>query len=264
MTEITTYAPGTFCWAELATHDSRDAKRFYTGLFGWTHEDSPIGPDEYYTMLRLRGKDVGALYQMRSEEQSAGAPPHWNSYVAVASADDSVAKAGELGGKIVKGAFDVMDAGRMAVIQDPAGAAFCLWQAGRHPGAGLVNEAGAFCWNELATTDEHKAGEFYRGLLGWGATVQEIRAMRYTTFTSADGRRAAGMYQASGEQAGMPPAWLVYFAVADCDASASRAQELGAAEVAPPADIPGIGRFAILADPQGATFGIVKLSMPPG
>jgi len=262
MPEFDSYVPGTFCWVELATHDSKDAKRFYTELFGWTIEDSPIGPDMYYTMLRLRGKDVGALYQMESKEQSAGVPPHWNSYVSVASADASAARAGELGAKIVKPAFDVMDAGRMAVIEDPTGAAFCLWQPNRNHGATLVTEPGAFCWNELATPDMKAAGDFYTGLFGWDSMVQETGPMRYTTFSN-QGRPAAGMYEPSAEDAGMPPGWLVYFAVADCDTDASRAQELGAALIVPPADIPGIGRFATLADPQGAVFAIIKLANPP-
>lgn len=262
MPEMDSYTPGTFCWVELATHDSKDAKRFYTSLFGWTTQDSPIGPDQYYTMLRLRGKDVGALYGMGSQEQSAGVPPHWNSYVSVASADDGAAKARQLGGKILKPAFDVMDAGRMAVIEDPTGAVFCLWQANRNYGAVLVTEPGAFCWNELATPDPKAAGDFYTGLFGWDSMVQEMGATSYTTFSNA-GRPAGGMYQPSAEQAGMPPAWVVYFAVGDCDASFSQAQELGAAVMAPPMDIPGIGRFAILADPQGAVFAIIKLATPP-
>jgi predicted enzyme related to lactoylglutathione lyase len=262
MPEVETYAPGTFSWVELATHDGKDAKRFYTGLFGWATQDNPIGPDQYYTMLLLRGKDVGALYQMGSQEQSAGVPPHWNSYVSVASVDDGVARARELDGKIIKPGFDVMDAGRMAVIQDPTGASFCLWQAGHSHGAALVTEPGAFCWNELATPDEKAAGAFYTGLFGWDSMVQEMGPTRYTTFSN-HGRPAGGMYQPGGEQAGMPPNWLVYFAVADCDSSAGHAQELGAAVVAPPADIPGVGRFAILADPQGAVFGIIKLAAPP-
>jgi predicted enzyme related to lactoylglutathione lyase len=262
MSEIESYTPGTFCWVELATHDGKDAKRFYGNLFGWSSQDNPIGPDEYYTMLRLNGKDVGALYQMSSQEQSAGVPPHWTSYVSVANADESTAKAGELGGKILKPAFDVMDAGRMSVIQDPTGATFCLWQPRRHPGARLVNQAGAFCWNELATPDTREAGDFYSGLFGWGTMVQDMGPIPYTTFTN-NGRPAAGMYQPTGEEAGMPPAWLVYFTVTDCDAAAALAQSLGAAEIAPPEDIPGIGRYSILADPQGAPFAIIKLAAMP-
>lgn len=261
MPEIDTYAPGTFCWVELSTHDGKDAKRFYTGLFGWSSEDSPIGPDEYYTMLRLHGKDVGALFQMPKQRQLAGVPAHWASYVTVASADASTARAAELGGTIVKPAFDVMDVGRMATIQDPTGGTFCLWEARRHHGAKVVNEPGAFCWNELTTSDDGKAGAFYTALFGWGSTVREMGPMRYTTFTNGP-RQAAGMYQPSGVQAAMPTNWLVYFAVADCDASAGRAQELGGSTVTPPADIPGIGRFAVVLDPQGAAFGIIKLAAP--
>jgi predicted enzyme related to lactoylglutathione lyase len=261
MPEIASYAPGTFCWVELSTHDSKDAKRFYTGLFGWTSEDSPIGPDKYYTMLRLRGKDAGALFEMDSKPQSEGVPPHWQSYVSVANVDESAAKAGELGAKVLSAPFDVMDVGRMAVVQDPTGATFALWQPRRHQGAGVVNEPGAFCWNELATPDDRAAGSFYTGLFGWGTMVQDMGPMKYTTFTN-DGRPAGGMYRPAPEQGDMPPSWTTYFAVADCDASAGQVQELGGAVLTPPSDIPGVGRFAIVADPQGAVFGIITLSNP--
>jgi predicted enzyme related to lactoylglutathione lyase len=125
----------------------------------------------------------------------------------------------------------------------------------------VVSEPGAFCWNVLVTPDERAAGAFYLGLFGWSAEVQDMGGMQYTTFAN-DGRPAGGMYQPGAEQAGMPPAWVVYFAVDDCDQAAEQVVALGGAVVSPAHDVPGVGRFAIVADPQGATFGIIKLSAP--
>ena len=146
MQETPKYAPGTFCWVELGTTNGEAAKKFYTELFGWDFNDNPIGPDMVYTMLTLGGKDVGALYKMSPEMTSQGIPPHWLSYVSVASVDETANKAKSLGGTLMKEAFDVFDVGRMAVVQDPTGAVFALWQPGKHAGAGVVNVPNSFCW----------------------------------------------------------------------------------------------------------------------
>jgi predicted enzyme related to lactoylglutathione lyase len=255
------YKPGTFCWIELGTIDGEAAKKFYTGLFGWDFTDSPIGPGMVYTMLKLDGKDVGALYQMPSEMTSQGIPPNWLSYASVTSADESAAKAKELGATLMKEPFDVMTVGRMAVVQDPTGAVFALWQAGTNKGAGVVNVPNSFCWNELSTTDTEKAGDFYTGLFGWGKNVQQMGPMTYTSFMNGD-RPAGGMYKPGPEMGNVPPHWLVYFAVDDTDAMARKAGELGGKIISPPMDIPDTGRFAVVQDPQGAVFGIIKLATP--
>lgn len=260
MQETTEYAPGTFCWVELATTDGEAAKQFYTGLFGWAFNDNPIGPEMVYTMLKEDGKDVGALYKMPAEMTSQGIPPNWLSYVSVASADESTEKAKALGGTVLKEPFDVFDIGRMAVIQDPTGAVFAVWQPFKQKGSGIVNVPNSFCWNELATKDTAKAGDFYSGLFGWGKNVQEM-GMTYTMFINGD-RPAGGMYEPPPEMGDLPPHWLVYFAVDDCDAQAQKAAELGGKICAPPSDIPGIGRFSVIQDPQGAAFAIIKLANP--
>jgi predicted enzyme related to lactoylglutathione lyase len=262
MQESLAYKPGTFCWVELGTTDGEAAKKFYTQLFGWDFIDNPIGPGKVYTMLKLNGKDVGALYEMPEEMTSNGVPPHWLSYVSVESADESAATAKSLGGTLMKEPFDVFTVGRMALVQDPTGAMFALWQAGTHQGAGVVNVPNSFCWNELATKDATKAGEFYTRLFGWGKKVQDMGTMMYTSFLNGD-RPAGGMYEPPPEMGEMPPHWLVYFAVADADAAAARAAELGGKICSPPRDIPGVGRFAMILDPQNAPFAIIKLTMPP-
>jgi predicted enzyme related to lactoylglutathione lyase len=262
MQEKPDYKPGTFCWVELGTTDSEAAKKFYTSLFGWTFNDQPVGPGGVYSILLQDGKDVGGLYGMPPEMTNNGVPPHWMSYVSVANADESAAKAKSLGGTLMKEPFDVADVGRMAIIQDPTGATFALWQANKHPGASLVNVPNSFCWNELSTPDTGKAGEFYTGLFGWGKNVQEMGPMTYTSFMNGE-RPAGGMYKPTPDMGEVPPHWLAYFAVSDTDATAAKAKDLGATLFVPPSDIPGVGRFSVIQDPQGAVFGIIKLLNPP-
>lgn len=258
--KVTEYKPGTFCWVELATSDGNGATSFYTELFGWSSEDQPIGEDMVYTMLRKSGLDVGALYLMQGEEKAQGIPPHWNSYVAVANADESAAKAKSLGGTVMVEPFDVMDAGRMAVLQDPTGAAFCIWQANKNIGAQVVNDPGAFCWNELTTNDTKKAGDFYINFFGWAAQT-DSGTPPYTMFLNGE-RMAGGMIEIQKEWGEVPPNWVVYFAVENCDVIADRAKAMGGKILNPPTDVPEIGRFSVLQDPQGAVFAIIKLINP--
>ena len=250
---IETYAPGTFCWIDLGTPDAPAGTRFYRALFGWTAEDRPMGPDAFYTMFHLYGRPVAALYPQDASHQG---PPQWLSYVAVASANDAAAQTGTLGGTVLMEPFDVLDVGRMAMVQDPTGAVVALWEARRHAGAGVTGEAGAMCWNELGTTDPARAGRFYEALLGWRAETRSIGATSYTTFT-ADGATRGGMTTIQPSAGLVPPHWLVYFAVRDCEGSAALCQSLGGSVRAPSADVPGVGRFAVLADPQGAVFAVI-------
>ena len=167
MTVITAHAAGTFCWPELATTDVAAAVAFYSAIFGWDGDDQPTPAGEPYTMLKLADREVGALHPMQPGPRTAGVPPHWMSYVAVVNADDAARTAVGLGGTVIAPPFDVMDAGRMAVLQDPTGAVFSVWQARSHPGAGRINEVGALCWTELYTPDTEKAGVFYAALFNW-------------------------------------------------------------------------------------------------
>src|SRR5712692_2482267 len=177
------HAPGSFCWAELATTDGPAAKEFYSELFGWEANDNTIGPDMVYTMLKLGGKDVGALYQ--KGEMMKDVPTHWASYISVASADEIAAMAKSLGGTVVKEPFDVFDVGRMAVITDPTGATFCIWQPKKHKGFGVKGEPNSVTWNELLTNDTEKASDFYTKLFGWVAKSHGA-PMEYTEFMLDD------------------------------------------------------------------------------
>lgn len=259
MADYSSHTPGTFCWAELATTDQKAAVAFYGALFGWGVNDMPIGPTETYSMFQMRGKDVGAAYTMRPEERQHGAPPHWNTYVAVANADDTVNRAKALGATVLAPAFDVMDAGRMAVLQDPTGAVFQIWQPGKHIGARIMREPGAMTWTELATRDTEGAKKFYTSLFGWKEKTSSGAGMTYTEF-SLDETPFAGMMEMNAQMVGMgvPPHWLTYFQVADVDASANTAKGLEATLVVPPMDIPNTGRFSVIRDPHGAVFAIYK------
>ena len=257
----TQHAPGTFCWPELTTTDPQGAKKFYTSLFGWSFVDNDMGQGGTYTMLQLKGTEVGALYPLEKEQLSRGVPPHWNSYVAVESADQAAAKAKQLGATVLMEPFDVMDVGRMAILQDPTGATFCVWQAKKHIGAGVLNEPGALCWTELMTSDTAKAEKFYTGLFPWKAEAMKSPKMTYTLFQRGT-TSAGGMMQITPEMGKMPSHWLVYFEVADCDGTVAKAKGMGAKITVPATDIPNMGRFAVLQDPQGAPFAIHKKNIP--
>jgi len=250
---VTAHAPGNFCWVELGTTDGEDAKRFYSRLFGWTPNDHDMGEGMVYTMLQKDGKDVGALYK----DTMSGAPPHWQSYVSVSSADESGAKAESLGAKIIMGPLDVMDVGRMAVIQDPQGAVFSIWQPKSHIGYQVLDEPNSVCWNELVTKGRDAAVTFYTGLFGW-STMDH--GPDYVMFTN-NGKPVAGAMEITAEMAHVPP-WTPYFQVTDPDGYASRATELGGGAVVPPQDIPQVGRFSIIRDAQNAVFGIIRLGAP--
>lgn len=258
MTVTQAHAPGTFCWAELLTTDTQAAKQFYTGLFGWSFQEVPIGENAYYTMFEVGGKWISALHQMGPEQAAQGIPPNWLSYLSVESADRTVDRARELGATVLVEPFDVFDYGRMGVVQDPTGAAVGIWEPRNHAGAGIVGEPNSLCWNELYTTDMDRAAGFYSGLLGWEPQKQPMGDFVYTSFKHGE-QSSGGMMQIAAEWGPVPPYWLVYFAVDDCDAKAALAESLGGKILMPPADVPEVGRFAVIGDPQGAAFAIIKL-----
>jgi predicted enzyme related to lactoylglutathione lyase len=257
MPTVTTHVTGTFCWPELATSDQNAAKKFYAGLFGWEIKDQDMGPHGIYTIFTLKGQDVAAAFTLMPEMTKNGVPPNWGSYITVENTDQSIEKAKSLGGTLLMGPQDVMDHGRMAVIQDPQGATFSVWQSKATSGIGILNEPGSLAWTQLNARDTAAAKKFYPALLGWKMQDDEMPGSgTYTTFLKADGMAGGMMAMPPGEK--MPAHWLPYFASADVDATAKKAGSLGAQTYVPPTDIPGVGRFAVLADPQGATFALIK------
>lgn len=258
MPTMTQHSTGTFCWPECATGDAAASKKFYSDLLGWAWKDVPMGEQGTYHIAELRGAEVAAMYTLTGEMRAQGVPPHWASYVLVAGADEAAQRAESLGGKVVMGPFDVMDHGRMAVLMDPIGATFCVWQAKKHCGVGMLNEPGALGWTQLNATDPAKAKPFYTALLGW--TYQDDPNPMggvYTTWMKADGPAGGMMAMPPGAE-GAPSHWLVYWAVADTRESHAKAAALGAKTFVPPTDIPGMGTFAVLCDPQGVGFALVS------
>ena len=252
MPDVTSHAPGAFSWPELGTTDQHASAAFYAALFGWTINDQPMGPGETYTMSEMRGRPVAAAYTLRAEEKQSGAPPHWNNYVTVASADDAAAKAKELGATLIEEPFDVMGAGRMALLADPAGATLCVWEARDAIGAGRVNEPGALTWNELHTTDLDGASAFYGALFSWTTEPMPTGDGPPYHVISNSGRSNGGI---TATQPGEPPNWVPYFAVSSVDDALSEANEGGGATLAGPIPMPQ-GRIAVLRDPQGAVFAL--------
>jgi predicted enzyme related to lactoylglutathione lyase len=258
MGERDRYEPGTFCWVDLATTDQEGAKSFYSGLFGWEAEDMPAGEGITYSMQRLRGKYVAAIAPQPEQQREAGVPPAWNNYVWVESADAAAEKAGSLGADVHVPPFDVLDAGRMAVIQDPQGAFFMVWEPKQHRGAQLVNEPGALCWNELASNDMEASAEFYRGLFGWNVQPWEGSERPYMVIQV--GEQGNGGIRPT--QDGEPPNWSAYFATDDVDAAGAKVEELGGGKLMDPLDI-GIAKVLPIRDPQGAILALYAGELQP-
>ena len=242
---------------ELATTDQTAAKKFYQDLFGWSVDDAPMGPGEFYSMFKLDGKDAAAAYTLRQDQKAHGVPPHWMIYIATDNADDSARRAAELGGTVIAQPFDVMDVGRMAVVQDPTGAHFCLWQAKKNPGIGVRNTDGAFCWADLNTADVARASEFYSKLFGWTLERGENDPSGYLHIKNGE-EYIGGVPPSEQLPPNAPPHWLLYFETSNCDASVEKAKRHGAKVCFGPVSMENVGRFAVLADPQGAAFSVFQ------
>ena len=250
---------GAPCWFELATTDQNAAKSFYSQLFGWSVKDSPIGEGMLYSMFQLGGRDVGACYTMMPDMMAAGVPPHWAVYFATSNADTTARKVTDLGGSLIAPPFDVMEHGRMCICKDPEGSVFSIWQPKAHTGATAMGELNTVCWSELATRDMQRAAQFYVDLFGWD-TKKSTGPMEYTEFM-AGGQPRGGLLQMDEMWQGIPSHWGIYFRVADCDVATVKVQDLGGVVKQGPFDAPGVGRIAVVADPQGAVFSLIRLDM---
>jgi predicted enzyme related to lactoylglutathione lyase len=256
MGNVDTHAPGSFCWIELGTTDTNAARRFYESLLGWSTEEFPTGPSGTYTMFRLGGRDVGGGYALTAEMRAHGLPPHWLLYICVRSADETAEKVAQAGGKLLKDPFDVMDIGRMAVIQDPTGAIFAIWQPKTHQGSGIEHVPGALSWADLKTPDEKRAVKFYEEVFGWDIEPGKDDG-GYMHIRNGD-KHIGGVPPAAYRNPKDPPHWLVYFLTQDCDTSTAKAKDLGANIFVPPTSMEGVGRWSVLADPQGAVFALFQ------
>ena len=255
--EVTKYEPDTFSWVDYSAKNIDEAKSFYGALFDWALVDVPT-PGDPYIMAQVGGKNVAAIMGLTEHEQQQGVPPHWNSYVTVEDVGATAAKITELGGQVLVEPFDVMTDGRMAVVADPTGAVFSLWQPIGSIGAQLVNEPNTFCWNELYTNDLDAAERFYTTLFGWSSKRASSSDNTPLVELYNSGRPAATLMEIQPDWGPMPSAWGVYFAVADCEAAVERAKASGGTAILEPRNIPP-GRFAVIQDPQGGVFSIIQL-----
>lgn len=254
------YSHGQFCWVDLVAHEMGPAARFYAELFGWTIEEQDTDGGPPYSMFVRDGAPVAGIGQMSDEMKVEGAPPSWNSYICVDDVREVTERAGALGAEIVAPPTQMMDAGWLSFVQDPTGATVAFWEAVEHSGAARVNEPGTFCWNELTTPDLETAKEFFGELLGWTYdTNTESKAPYY--IIENEGRQNGGILQMTDEWEGVPPHWVVYFAVADVNDSAESVADLGGELRHGPFNTP-VGRMLVAADPQGAIFHLVGLRGP--
>lgn len=248
---------GSFCWFELGTSDQKAAKNFYSTLFGWSAVDRPMGPEFTYTIFRLNDKDVGGAYRLMKEQLDGHVPPHWMLYVKVDSADRSAAKAVGLGAAQVVPPSDIPNVGRFAVIQDPTGAAISVFQPGQHRGLETFGDIGALCWADLNTPDAAKASKFYADWLGWTYDTGND-GYRHIRNGSGKAEQIGGIPPKMQSPPGTPAHWMAYLHVANCNATATRAAQLGAKAIIPAGLIPDVGTIAVLADPQGAVFALYQ------
>jgi uncharacterized protein len=248
VTTVDNYTQGTPSYVELTTPDQQAAKGFYGPLLGWEFEDVDMGEAGVYVAVSVRGDSIaGIAGQM---PQLAGHPAFWGVYLAVDDVDAIAAKVVPAGGTVEAEPFDVMELGRMASIQDPTGVRVNLWQAGQSVGSVRVNEPGCPIWHELSSPDLPVATKFYSDVLGVEWESMPMETGHDYTCLMVDGRPVAGAFPPQLD--GIPPHWDVYFNVEDCDATVAKAVELGASELVAPYDLPGVGRTAMVRDPQGA------------
>lgn len=252
MPEFTSYAPGVPCWVDLASSDLAQTVGFYGDLLGWTCEDQ--GPDAgNYHLAKLRGKLVAGIGPQMME----GQPSFWSTYFSVENADKTTEIATSAGATVLAPPMDVMTLGRMAVLMDPTGAAFSLWQPADLAGAELASEPGGFAWNELNTREIPESTAFYNSVFDHEITGADMGGMTYYE-VKVSGTSIAGMMPMSDMvPSEVPNHWLTYFAVDDCDASTEKLKSLGGNVMVEPMTIPA-GRFSVCAGLLGEPFGIIK------
>jgi hypothetical protein len=237
---------GKFVWHEQVTDDPKQAESFYTQLFGWGTE--VFGPGEIdYTMISSGGSTHGGF----SKAMEGAPPPHWLGHVRVESLDETIENAKKEGGKLAAGPFDMSGVGRMGILIDPQGAFVAAYQP---EGEGTPSE-GVFVWDELGTTDVDGAQRFYEQVFGWTTKDMGEDFGGYRIFHRGDDQIGGLM---ANQDPSIPAAWTPYVGVDDTDAMCKKATGLGAGVIVEPMDVPTVGRFAILKDPQGAVFGIIK------
>ncbi|HEX7490339.1 MAG TPA: VOC family protein [Candidatus Limnocylindrales bacterium] len=254
-----TMAPATLkpVWIDLSSSDAAASRDFYSRLFGWEIQVSPDPQYGGYSQAQIGGKDVAGIGPKMMPE----APTAWSVYIGTADIVALAAKVQAAGGNVIAPPMQVGDQGSMAVFQDPAGAFISAWQPAMMAGGLVGAGAGTFGWAELSSRGLNEALPFYKQAFGWDAKVGTMGegGPRYIEFRVGDDLIAGAQDMNPMVPPEVPSYWLVYFSVDDVDASLRKALEIGAREVLSPMDFAG-GRFAIVSDPQGASFGLLKMT----
>jgi predicted enzyme related to lactoylglutathione lyase len=239
-------------WVDLSSPDPAASRAFYSRLFGWDIEVNPDPQYGGYAIAKLNGKDAAGI-----GPQQPGAPTAWALYIGTRDAASLGEQVQAAGGTVLAPAFDIGEQGRMAVFADPTGAVISAWQPAQMGGfqSGGTN---AFGWAELNSRDLNAALPFYRTVFGWATHESSAGGMQYVELHDGADSIAGAQPMNPMVPEGVPGYWQVYFNVADVDASYRTALDAGAREMLAPMDFPG-GRFAIIADPQGATVGLLRL-----
>lgn len=245
-------------WADCAVADLAAAESFYAAVFGWTSKRETDSTGSIYAVQRLDGRRVAGIYELSEEMRNLGVPPHWATYFEVGDLDESLDQVRQAGGKLLDGPMDEEGVGRMAVIQDAVGAYLRLWTPAPEQGGEVFNIPGAMIWNELCTEEPERAAAFYKDTLGLLADTIDAGGKPYTLLKAGEDP-VAGILLKTPEMGDSGPTWDVYFAAADADAFAKRAQEAGGTIISAPFDLPTGGRMAVIQDPMGAVFEVMQM-----
>lgn len=244
-------------WADCATTDLEAAERFYASVFGWTSEHITGSDGSVYSLQRLDGKAVAGIYELNEQMRQMGVPPHWGMYLEVDDIDATLELVKTEGGTLLDGPFDEPDVGRMAIIQDPVGAFVRVWHSEAGHGVEVRDLPGALAWNELNTTEPERAAAFYRKV--FGLAVEEMKGpISYTTL-SVGSRPVAGIWKTAPEMSEVPSSWNVYFASDNVDVTIQKALLAGGQTLRGAFEISGVGRMAVLQDPLGAVFEVIRM-----
>ena len=242
-------------WLDLSAADPDKARAFYSKVFGWKIEVNPDPQYGGYSLARIEGKDVAGI----GPKQEPGGPSAWMVYIGSNDAGDTVKKTQAAGGKVIVEPMQVGPQGRMVVIQDPSGAFLGVWEPGEMKGAGVRRAENSMSWAELNARGVDKTTDFYKKVFGWSIKTNDMGPDQspYLEFQVNGESVGGGMEMNPMVPKEVPSYWMPYFGAKDVDKATERAKSAGAQEMLPPTDFPG-GRFSILADPEGATFGIMS------
>jgi predicted enzyme related to lactoylglutathione lyase len=245
---------GRFVWHELMTTDTDAASDFYSHVVPWKTQDSGMPSYTLWMSGKYRAAGLMAL-----PEEGASAPPHWIIYIGTPDVDATVEAAEKLGGKVLKGASDIPNVGRFAVLSDPQGAAFAVFTPMPASGDDVPpgGDVGDFTWHELATTDPEAALDFYSELFGWSkGAAHDMGEMGIYQLVSHDAKDVGGVFKARDNST--PPSWLSYVRVADAAKAAGAAKSAGGRILNGPMEVPGGSWIAQMLDPQGGSFAVVE------